>query len=250
MTKRKKKAPWKTLAPKAPKGRKSIEPHSIIALGGSVVAPDGIDTFFLKKLRRLIQTRIRHGQRFILVVGGGGLARTYQKASRAIDSKVPAAELDQIGIRATFVNAELVRIAFGEQAHPEIITTPQHLQRLRKPVAVAAGWRPGQSTDTVAVRIAEKLRAKNIIIAGRPAYVYEQDFVRFPNAQPFRHVTWGKYRSLISRRWDPGMAAPVDPVAARQAQRLGITAIVIRGSRLSNFGRLLSGKSFRGTVIE
>src|SRR3989338_5365923 len=133
-------------------------------------------------------------------------------------------------MRATQLNAELVRLSFGKRVHPEIVNAPEKLLHLRDPIAVAAGWMPGYSTDTVAVRVAEELGAKRIVIAGRPAYVYDRDFVRYPNAKPLKRLSWREYGKIVSGRWKPGMAAPVDPVAARRAGRLGLPVLVVRGA--------------------
>lgn len=224
-------------------------PLHIIALGGSIVAPNGIDLSFLKKFRALIERDIRRGRRFLVVIGGGGIARTYQRAAKTLSPKLSPIELDTVGMRGTQLNAELVRAAFGARAHPEVINAPEKLLHLRDPVAIAAGWMPGYSTDTVAVRIAEETGQKTIIIAGRPAYVYDRDFVRHRDAKPIRRLSWKEYERLIGKQWTPGMSAPVDPVAAQRASRAGITAIVLQGKHLSNLANLLNGKPFRGTTI-
>ncbi|OHA50035.1 MAG: hypothetical protein A2682_02155 [Candidatus Terrybacteria bacterium RIFCSPHIGHO2_01_FULL_58_15] len=225
------------------------EPH-IIALGGSVVAPEGIDHLFLKRFRALVRKQVRRGHRFIIVIGGGGIARTYQRAAQELTPAATQINLDTVGMRATQLNAELLRVALGTGTHPEIVNAPEKLLHLRDPIAVAAGWMPGYSTDTVAVRVAEELGAKRIVIAGRPAYVYDRDFVRYPNAKPLKRLSWREYGKIVSGRWKPGMAAPVDPVATRRAERMGLTVIVVRGTQLTNLADLLNGRAFRGTIIQ
>src|SRR3989338_1637682 len=96
-------------------------PPFIIALGGSVVAPDGIDLEFLEKFRAFLQKFVRRGARFLIVIGGGGLARAYQRNASHLAPQSKSIELDTIGMRATQLNAELVRVALGKNAHPEII---------------------------------------------------------------------------------------------------------------------------------
>jgi uridylate kinase len=41
----------------------------------------------------------------------------------------------------------------------------------------------------------------------------------------------------------------VDPVGAALADKKGISAIIISGKDLNNFGRMLSGKEFKGSII-
>jgi len=223
-------------------------PH-IVALGGSVIAPDGVDISFIKNFRSLIRRLAGRGHKFIIVIGGGALAREYQRIATTLASDAPTIELDTIGMRATQLNAELVRLSFGKRVHPEIVNAPEKLLHLRDPIAIAAGWMPGYSTDTVAMRIAEELGAKRVIIAGRPAFVYDRDFVRHPGAKPLRKLNWNAYRKLISKRWKPGMGAPVDPVAARRAERAGLEALVVRGTHLDNLANVFLNRPFRGTTI-
>jgi len=221
----------------------------IIALGGSIVAPDGINLSFLKRFRAFVRAEVRRGHRFIIVTGGGGIARTYQKAARVLDGNPPNVELDAIGTRATRLNAELVRVMFWPNVHPDVVDSPEKLLHITQPIAVAAGWMPGYSTDTVGVRIAEELGEKRVIIAGSPAFVHEKDIRKFPKAAALPALTWPEYLDLIPRRWVPGMPAPVDPVAARRAARMGIGICVISASNLPNMRRLLNGERYRGTNI-
>lgn len=221
----------------------------IIALGGSVVAPDRIDLAFLRQFTKLVQSLVKRGQRFIIVIGGGGVARTYQKAAKSLGTKAPDVELDTIGMRATRLNAELVRISFWPNVHPDIINAPEKLLHITAPVAIAAGWMPGYSTDTVAVRVAEELGEKNITIAGAPAYVYERDIKKYPTAKPLKELTWEEYLGIIPNTWKPGMPAPVDPIAAKRAARMGIRVAVVKATSIKNMENLFSNKPFRGTLI-
>ena len=214
-----------------------------------MVAPDRVDLPFLRQFTKMIHSLVRRGQRFILVTGGGGIAREYQKAARSLGTKAPDVELDTIGMRATRLNAELVRIAFWPNVHPDIINTPEKLLHITAPVAIAAGWMPGYSTDTVAVRVAEELGEKYITIAGAPAYVYDKDIKKYPDAKPLKELTWEEYLEIVPNKWKPGMPAPVDPVAAKRAARMGIAAGIVKAKGIANMKKLFSGQSFTGTLI-
>ena len=56
----------------------------VIALGGSIMYPEEIDISFLKKFKKFILNRLRDGSRFIIVVGGGRIARIYQDAAHKV----------------------------------------------------------------------------------------------------------------------------------------------------------------------
>ncbi|MDR2618751.1 MAG: UMP kinase, partial [Treponema sp.] len=59
---------------------------TVISLGGSIVAPEGVDEEFLKSFAALIRDELDRDEkrRFILVVGGGGPARAWQTAYRNV----------------------------------------------------------------------------------------------------------------------------------------------------------------------
>ena len=115
-------------------------------------------------------------------------------------------------------------------------------------MTIAAGWRPGWSTDYVALQIAADLGVKEAIIAGKPDYVYDKD-PKYPGAKKFEVLSWRDYGKLVPKKWKPGLHAPVDPVGAALAAKEGIKAIVMDGRDLKNFDALLKGKEFKGTIV-
>ncbi|HEX4104083.1 MAG TPA: UMP kinase [Candidatus Paceibacterota bacterium] len=220
----------------------------VVALGGSIVHPDGIDAAFLKKFKKFIGPFLRRGTKFVLVVGGGRLARRFQEAAHAV-SRVTDEDKDWLGIHATRLNAHLLRTVFRDVADPVVIDARYRLRKLTHPVTIAAGWRPGWSTDYVALQLAADYKVPEAIIAGSPTHVYDKDYSKYPDATRFHELTWPAYRRLIPRAWKPGLHAPVDPVGAALGARTGTKAIIVGGRDLKNFSALLNGKEFRGTII-
>ena len=82
----------------------------VISVGGSIIVPEGIDTSFLKQFRALILNQVKKGNKFILVAGGGHIARMYQQASQ--QAHPSRAEKDELGIAATALNALLLKTLF------------------------------------------------------------------------------------------------------------------------------------------
>ena len=221
----------------------------IIALGGSIVFPDQIDWDFLRRFRSFVLREIKKGRRFVIVSGGGRLSRIYQEAAGKV-VKVTNEDKDWLGIHATRSNAHLLRTIFREEADPVVLDERHKIRKLSHPITIASGWRPGWSTDFIAVALAQDFNVPEAVIAGKPSHVYDKDFAKFPDAKPFTELTWSAYRKLVPAKWVPGAHAPVDPVAARLAEEADITAIVVNGKDLKNFGNLLSGRNFEGTVVE
>lgn len=193
----------------------------------------GIDVEFLRRFRSFILQETKKGKRFVIVAGGGKTARMYLNSSARI-GKVASSDLDWIGIAATRLNAELLRVVFKEAG---------------KSVVVESGVKPGQSTDYVAIELAQKYKTKSVIIAGDTPYVYEKDPRKFPKAKALSELTWKEYEKLIPKKWAPGFSSPVDPIAAKLAKKLKLEVKVLKGSDLVNFKKAIEGKKFRGTVI-
>ncbi|MCP6720316.1 MAG: UMP kinase [Patescibacteria group bacterium] len=221
----------------------------VIALGGSIIYPKEIDVRFLGQFKSFIESFTKKGMRFVLVVGGGKVSRIYQAAAAKV-APLTDDDKDWLGIHATRSNAHLVRTVFRKVADPVIVDSRNKIKKLKHPVTVASGWRPGWSTDYVAMAIAHKLGVREVVIAGKPNAVYEKNPDRHVKMGRISCLRWGSYRALIPKEWKPGLHAPVDPVAARFAERNGIVAVIVGGRRLKNLERSLRGENFQGTIIE
>ena len=100
---------------------------TVISLGGSIVAPDGVDVAFLKNFTAVLRDLINSDEerRFIFVVGGGGPARAWQGAYREISGSTACnEEADWIGVMATRLNAQLVRAVLAEWCSQDVVTDP------------------------------------------------------------------------------------------------------------------------------
>jgi len=223
----------------------------VIALGGSLVFPDEIDVQFLIKFKLLIEGFLKQKYRFILVTGGGKICRKYNDAVKKLNPQAIDKELDWMGIKSTKVNAELVRIMFGTNAYYKVLDSPD--EKLRKqfnrPIILSGGWKPGRSTDYVAVALAQNFKAQEVIIMTNVDYVYTADPKKDPQAQPIKELNWSQYRKMFGVKWVPGLNIPVDPQASKLAQKNRQKVVYIKGSNLANFKDYLSGSKFIGTVI-
>lgn len=222
----------------------------VISVGGSLVVPNGgIDHAFLRDFKTLIAKHIKRGWRFVIVVGGGGTARQYQEAARKV-GKLTRDDLDWLGIHSTRLNGHLMRTVLRDVAHPIMLKDPTgSLHRWTKPVLVAAGWKPGWSTDYVATRLAKRLKSPVVVNLSNIDYVYNKDPRKHTDAEAICDITWKEFRRLVGNQWDPGMNVPFDPVASRLAHHSGIKVAIINGNNMKNLDGLLGGKRFEGTVI-
>jgi len=227
----------------------------IISLGGSLIVPDQIDWMFLKNFRKIILKHIRKGKRFVIVTGGGNTARQYQQAANKV-TRLTRDDQDWIGIHSTRLNAHLIKTIFRRVAHPRINKNPRTKAKIEdhfahgEKVMVAAGWRPGWSTDYVSTILAERLGAKTIINLSNIKYAFDKDPKKFKNAKPIKKIGWKDFRKIVGNKWDPGLNLPFDPIASKNAQKNNMRVIIAEGKNLSNLEKILTGKDFIGTVIE
>lgn len=222
----------------------------VMSVGGSLIVPGGIDTNFLSNLKQFIKTETANGLRFIIIAGGGRTARNYQEAAAAV-SDLNAEDLDWMGIHATRLNGHLLRTVFRDLAHRVMITNPDEILDVPKSekVVIAAGYRPGSSTDLRAVQIAEKIGATKVINLSNIDYVYTADPRTNKDARKIENITWADFRTLIPTDWDPGLSSPFDPIAAKVAERDKIEVTVINGDKLNEVTKYLHGEPFIGTKI-
>ena len=224
---------------------------TVISLGGSIVAPDTVDEYFLKDFVRILRELLEKDekQRFILVIGGGGPARTWQNAYKNVNPKPEDEQADWIGIMATRLNAQLVKAVMGEWCVQDVVTDPTRVEPLIGRVLVAAGWKPGFSTDYDAVLLAERFKADSVINLSNIAQVYTDDPKKNPDAKPIDKISWQEFTEITGTEWVPGKNVPFDPVASKHAARIGLKVICAAGKNLDNFKKILSGEPFTGTVI-
>ncbi len=222
-----------------------MEEELVISVSGSLIVPKSIDTDFLLEFKKII---LNQNKRFIIICGGGRTARKYQEAARKISSSSKY-DLDWLGIYGTKLNAYLLKIIFGENTYRKIITNPNEKVNFNEKILIASGWKPGFSTDYDAVLLAKNLGVKKLINLTNVDYVYTRD-PKFSDAKPIKEISWEEFRNLLPEKWDPGLNTPFDPVAAKEAEKLGLEVVVMDGKNLKNFKNYLEGKEFIGTKIK
>ncbi|MDR0758948.1 MAG: UMP kinase [Treponema sp.] len=224
---------------------------TVLSLGGSIIAPDKVDEQFLSGFVSLIRELLEADEtrRFIFVSGGGGPARTWQTAYRNISGGGSNDQADWIGVMATRLNAQLVKAVMGNYCTQEVVTDPSQAGPLAGRVLVAAGWKPGFSSDYDAVLLAERFQADKVINLSNIAQVYTDDPRKNPAARPIDRISWEDFRALVGDEWTPGKNVPFDPVASRRAAKIGLQVICAEGRNLDNLRKLLTGEKFLGTVI-
>ncbi|MFA6383059.1 MAG: UMP kinase [Parcubacteria group bacterium] len=224
----------------------------IISLGGSLIVPDEIDWKFVKDFKKLIEKYIKKKCKFIIITGGGKICRKYQDAASKI-TQLTDDDRDWLGIHTTRLNAHFIRTVFRKYAHPRINKNPNDLEdfyNFKESILVAAGWKPGFSTDYDAILLAKYLGFTTVVNFSNIDYVYDKDPNKFKNVKKIENISWKDYRKMVGDKWDPGMNAPFDPIASKLAQEENIEVAIMNGINLENLENYLEGRKFKGTIIK
>jgi uridylate kinase len=224
--------------------------YKILSVGGSIIIPKtGFDIAFLKKFRLFILNRLKKGEKFILVIGGGGTARAYQDAAQKV-TRLSEKDLDWVGIAATEMNAKFVQRLFGDIAYKVVVTNPHNKIKTNKSLIIAAGWKPGCSTDYDTVLLAKTYNAKELLNLSNIEYVYDKDPKKFKGSKKIESIDWETFRrDIVGSKWEAGKNTPFDPIASREAEKLGLKVSILNGRNLTEVGKALDAKKFKGTVI-
>ncbi|UER67735.1 UMP kinase [Borrelia sp. BU AG58] len=224
----------------------------IISLGGGVINPDKINIEYIKNLRNLIFKWIKEDNRrkIILITGGGKTAREYQDSYKKINPEFENDDLDEIGILATKLNAIFISKSMKPVCIDAIVSDPSKDFHFKGNILVASGWKPGFSTDYIAVKFAEKFKSNEIINLTNINQIHDKDPKKFKDAKGLSKITWGELQDIVGNDWEPGSNLPFDPIATKLALNLGLKAYVLNGLDIKNLEKVFNkNDDFLGTII-
>jgi len=219
----------------------------VLDLGGSIIVAKESDSEFLKEIRELLIQQTKNKE-FYIVIGGGWPCREFNARAKAV-RELKNDELDWLGIKTTQLNAFFLATVLGEVAEQKIFTDPTDLPQTDKKIILGGGWKPGNSTDFVAVKVAEKQEVSVLVVLTNVDYVYDKDPRKFADAKPYKEMTWAELKAIVGDEWIPGTKTPFDPRACKLAEELGLKVVLMNGRNVDNFASFLDGKDFIGTTI-
>lgn len=195
----------------------------------------------LKKLKA-------EGHKLVVICGGGRVCRIYQRIAKAFGASNVL--LDEIGIKATHLNAMTLIACLGNDAYPKVLKTPKEVKRLLgKKILVCGGNLPGCSTDYDAALFAEEISADLLINATDVDGVYSSDPKKDPNARKFERLSYKRFRKVLSKlEQAPGKYALFDLKAVDIIERAGIKTIILDGRDPRNILKAVEGKRV-GTIV-
>ena len=221
----------------------------VLSLGGSLIVPEEIDLKFLKSFCDTLKKNTRK-YKFVVVCGGGTVARKYISALREAGANNRAQGF--VGISATRMNARFMSYLFGMDPERGIPHTMKEVKKYlkRQDVVFCGALQYGEheTSDTVAVEIAERYKAEFINLTDVPG-LYDKNPKKYRNAKRIDIVSWKKLYDMANKlEFKPGQHFVIDQTASKMILDKKITSYII-GKDMKQLNNLLKGKKFIGTTI-
>lgn len=224
----------------------------VISLGGSLLFKDNgeIDIDYIKDFSEKISELIKEYS-FFIVCGGGKIARKYIEAGRKL--KASESECDELGIKVTRINAEILKLAFGKHAIGIIPESIEEVDRDESRIIIMGGTTPGHTTDAVGAMLAKHVDAELFINVTNVSGVYERDPRKDRNARRFARISAEKLLEIVSLpEYKAGYSSVIDMKAAEIIKENGIKTIIINGKKVENILKAIKGEDISdiATVVE
>ncbi|MEN2999375.1 MAG: UMP kinase [Acidilobaceae archaeon] len=219
----------------------------VVKLSGRLLSPPR--PAYLRQLREAL-LRSAEVRPLAVVTGGGPLSREYIAALRELG--VPEALLDVMGINAARLNALLLSLTLYPRSPPRPMLT---LEEAAEALAIGlipilGGLQPGQSTNAVALSLAEAVGAELVVnMLSGIAGVYSPPPGK-EGSRLLERISYEEMESLISQF--PQLAGTyelLDHVALRIAKRSSLRVLFVSGDEPEVVERASRGEKVRGTLM-
>jgi len=221
----------------------------VLSLGGSLIIPGEIDVKYLKDFKKIISKNI-HKYKFIVVCGGGSIARKYISALREIGMNETFQSF--AGISATRMNARFMSYFFNQNQERGIPHKMRELRRyVRKFDVVFCGaleYKPHQTSDSTAAEIARVFKcsfANLTDVAG----LFDKNPKENKDAKFIPKISWANFNKIVNKiKFKPGQHFVLDQTAAKGIMKDKITTYIL-GKDMKQLDNLLNNRKFKGTTI-
>lgn len=221
----------------------------VLSLGGSQIIPNDVNIKYLKEFKRII---LKHTNKykFIVVCGGGSIARKYIAGLKGVNANVTLQSF--AGIGATRMNARFMNYFFNIDPKHGIPHTHKTLRKYIKQQKVifcgALEYKPNQTSDSTAADIAREFKSDFINITNIKG-LYNKNPLEHKDAKFIPEITWKEFDKLANKsKFKPGQHFVLDQTASKMILKNKITTY-ITGKDLKQLDNLLSNKKFKGTTI-
>ncbi|MAG78867.1 UMP kinase [Candidatus Pacearchaeota archaeon] len=220
----------------------------VLSLGGSLIIPDRIDLEFLKKFKKIINKNTKK-YKFVIVCGGGGIARKYIHALKEVKTSEKRQSLS--GITATRMNARFMSYFFNTNQKD----IPHNLKTIKKQIkeeniifSGALGYKTDQTTDSTAAFIARELKTDFINLTNIYG-LHNKNPLKYKNAKFIPKISWEDFDKMANKfKFTPGQHFILDQTASKTILKNKIKTYII-GKDLIQLDSILNNKKYKGTII-
>lgn len=222
----------------------------VLSLGGSLIVPEKVDPSWIEKFRSKI-LRLSQKNKFVIVCGGGFVAREYI----TILEKEHKSKKEQslAGINVTRMNAKILMQIFGAHANKSLPLDMKEVKELleKKDIVFCGALRyaPNQTSDSTAANIAKFLKAKFVNMTNVSG-LYSQNPNKYKNAKFIPSISWRDFeKRALKLKYKPGQHFVLDQKASTIIRKNKITTYII-GKDIKSLENIVKNKKFKGTIIE
>ena len=221
----------------------------ILSLGGSLIIPDKVNIKFLKEFKKIILKNSKK-HKFIIICGGGSVARKYISALKI--SKVNEKLQSFAGISATRMNARFMNYIFNINPEKGIPHKMRTLKKyLRKQDIVFCGaleYKPDQTSDSTSAEVAKYFKSEFINLTNVQGLYYKNPS-KYKNAKFISKISWKEFDKMANKiKFKPGQHFVLDQTASKIIRENKIPTYIL-GQNMKQLGNLLNNKKFVGTII-
>jgi len=222
----------------------------VISLGGSLIIPNDINVKYLKDFKRII-IKNKDKYKFIIVCGGGSIARKYISALREIGMNEDFQSY--AGISATRTNARFMSYFFNQDQERGIPSRTSEVKNYIKKYDIifcgALEYHPKQTSDSTSAEIAEVFKC-NFINLTDVSGLHDKNPKEFKNAKFIPNISWKEFNKMANKiKFKPGQHFVLDQKAASIIMKNSIVTYIL-GEDMKQLDNLLNGKKFIGTKIQ
>jgi len=228
----------------------------VIKFGGSLLFSEGgtINSQKITEFCNIIKNNKAYNS-IVIVCGGGTIARQYIRAIREFTKNEVLCDL--IGIDVSRINSRLIIAELKGLAYPQV---PESFEELSyaigsHKIVVMGGLQPGQSTTSVAITVAEYLKAEKLVILTDVDGIYDKDPDLYKDAKLLETISYDSLQKLIletsiDTQATAGEYRIFDAVSLQILKRSGLNVVVMSGKNLAQFTKLWNNeKEIIGTII-
>lgn len=221
----------------------------VLSLGGSLIIPGEVNVKYLKEFKKVILKNTKK-YKFIVVCGGGNIARKYINALREVGMSEDFQSY--AGISATRMNARFLSYFFNRDQNYGIPHKMSELKNYMKKFDVvfcgALEYKPHQTSDSTSAEIAKHFKSDFINLTDVQG-LHDKNPKEHKDAKFIPEISWKGLNDMIGKiKFKPGQHFVLDQTASKMIMKNKITTYIL-GDDMKQLDNLLNGRKFVGTRI-